>query len=113
MYTSTKPSLSKSNALQPQAQPERALFVIAHGLSTLVPVGNVHVNKAVVIEVKRAATPGPAGAGYRGIERRWFKSTSRCGQQKPVAVRHARTKGVVDFKTRACQTQMFKTVRRR
>ena len=70
-------------------------FVVADVLLCLVTVGDVNVGKSVVVEIKCAATPGPAAARDTLAQRGLAKTASALTEVETVSVHELRAHGVV------------------
>ena len=75
-------------------QPEFRL-VIADRLFALHAIGDVNIRKTVVIEIKRAAAPRPAGARDGIAEGRLLEPAVFPRQVKPIAEGHLTSHGPV------------------
>src|SRR5439155_27302853 len=74
------------------------------------PVGDVNIGKTVVVEIKRAASPGPAAPRDAVAQRALAKTAATLTEVEPVSVHKPDSHGAGVGKARADQSQMRQPV---
>src|SRR6266567_4357656 len=90
-------------------QPELRL-VIPDRLLALKAVGDIDVWKAVIVEIERAASPGPAGAGNGITQGRLFEAAVGLSKTKPISKGHRRSSQAILSRVETPQAQMLQAV---